>query len=76
MPRKPCDWSTRPTRTSWSVISPLQAGNGIELIEQIKARDERIKTLVSSMHDEALSPSEPCVPGPWATSTSRSPWSG
>lgn len=32
----------------------LQAGNGIELIEQIKARDERVKTLVSSMHDESL----------------------
>lgn len=32
----------------------LQAGNGIELIQQIKDRDERIKTLVSSMHDESL----------------------
>lgn len=32
----------------------LQAGNGIELIQQIKERDERIKTLVSSMHDESL----------------------
>lgn len=32
----------------------LQAGNGIELVEQIKLRDERVKTLVSSMHDETL----------------------
>ncbi len=32
----------------------LQAGNGIELIQQIKERDERIKTIVSSMHDESL----------------------
>jgi DNA-binding NarL/FixJ family response regulator len=32
----------------------LQSGNGIELIQQIKERDERIKTLVSSMHDESL----------------------
>jgi len=32
----------------------LQSGNGIELIQQIKERDDRIKTLVSSMHDESL----------------------
>lgn len=32
----------------------LQAGNGIELIQQIKEHDERVKTLVSSMHDESL----------------------
>jgi len=32
----------------------LQSGNGIELIQQIKDRDESIKTLVSSMHDESL----------------------
>lgn len=32
----------------------LQNGNGIELIKQIKARDQGIKMLVSSMHDESL----------------------
>jgi DNA-binding NarL/FixJ family response regulator len=32
----------------------LKGAHGIELIEQIKARDERIKILVSSMHDEML----------------------
>ncbi len=32
----------------------LQSGHGIELIEQIKARDEQIKMLVWSMHDEML----------------------
>jgi DNA-binding NarL/FixJ family response regulator len=32
----------------------LKTGHGIELIEKIKARDSEVKTLVSSMHDEAL----------------------
>jgi DNA-binding NarL/FixJ family response regulator len=32
----------------------LHSGNGIELIKQIKARDEHARMLVSSMHDEAL----------------------
>jgi len=32
----------------------LKSGHGIDLIEQLKTRDERIKTLVSSMHDEML----------------------
>jgi DNA-binding NarL/FixJ family response regulator len=32
----------------------LKTGHGIELLEKIKARDSQIKTLVSSMHDEAL----------------------
>ena len=32
----------------------LKSGHGIDLIEQLKAKDERIKTLVSSMHDEML----------------------
>lgn len=32
----------------------LKEGHGIELIKQIKARNERVKMLVSSMHDEAL----------------------
>ena len=32
----------------------LSSGNGIELIKQIKARDDRVKMLVSSMHDESL----------------------
>jgi DNA-binding NarL/FixJ family response regulator len=32
----------------------LKSGHGIELIENIKARDPRIKMLVSSMHDEML----------------------
>ena len=36
----------------------LKGGHGIELIELIKARDERIKMLVSSMHDETLFASE------------------
>ncbi|NUQ64235.1 MAG: response regulator transcription factor [Pirellulales bacterium] len=32
----------------------LKSGHGIDLIEQIKAKDERIKMLVSSIHDESL----------------------
>lgn len=32
----------------------LKSGHGIELIERIKSRDPRLKTLVSSMHDETL----------------------
>ena len=32
----------------------LKSGHGIELIEKIKAGDPRVKTLVSSMHDETL----------------------
>ena len=32
----------------------LKSGHGIDLIEQIKGRDDQIKMLVSSMHDEAL----------------------
>ena len=32
----------------------LKSGHGLELIEKIKARDSRVKTLVSSMHDETL----------------------
>ena len=32
----------------------LKSGHGIELIEKIKASDPRVKTLVSSMHDETL----------------------
>lgn len=32
----------------------LNSGNGIELIKQIKVRDENVRMLVSSMHDESL----------------------
>jgi DNA-binding NarL/FixJ family response regulator len=32
----------------------LKGGHGIDLIEKIKAKDERIRMLVSSMHDEML----------------------
>jgi len=32
----------------------LRSGHGLELIAQIKAKDERVKMLVSSMHDELL----------------------
>jgi DNA-binding NarL/FixJ family response regulator len=32
----------------------LKSGHGLDLIEQIKARDGQIKMLVSSMHDESL----------------------
>ncbi len=32
----------------------LRGGHGLELIAQIKAKDERVKMLVSSMHDELL----------------------
>jgi DNA-binding NarL/FixJ family response regulator len=32
----------------------LKSGHGLELIEKIKARDPRVKMLVSSMHDETL----------------------
>lgn len=32
----------------------LKDGNGIELIKQIKSKDEDMKMLVSSMHDESL----------------------
>jgi DNA-binding NarL/FixJ family response regulator len=32
----------------------LKTGHGIDLIEQIKAHDDQIKMVVSSMHDEAL----------------------
>jgi DNA-binding NarL/FixJ family response regulator len=32
----------------------LKGGHGIDLIEKIRARDEQIKMLVSSMHDEML----------------------
>jgi DNA-binding NarL/FixJ family response regulator len=32
----------------------LKTGHGIELIERLKARDPQLKTIVSSMHDEAL----------------------
>jgi DNA-binding NarL/FixJ family response regulator len=32
----------------------LRAGHGIDLIEHVKAHDDQIKMLVSSMHDEAL----------------------
>jgi DNA-binding NarL/FixJ family response regulator len=32
----------------------LKSGNGIKLIELIKARGDAVKVLVSSMHDEAL----------------------
>jgi DNA-binding NarL/FixJ family response regulator len=32
----------------------LKTGHGLELIEKLKSRDPRIKTLVSSMHDETL----------------------
>jgi DNA-binding NarL/FixJ family response regulator len=32
----------------------LKSGHGIDLIEQIKARDDQIKMIVVSMHDEAL----------------------
>jgi DNA-binding NarL/FixJ family response regulator len=32
----------------------LKTGHGIDLIEQIKARDDQIKMIVSSMHDESL----------------------
>lgn len=32
----------------------LKEGNGIELIKQIKSRNENMKMLVSSMHDESL----------------------
>jgi DNA-binding NarL/FixJ family response regulator len=32
----------------------LKGGHGIELIQKIKARSDRVKMLVSSMHDESL----------------------
>jgi DNA-binding NarL/FixJ family response regulator len=32
----------------------LKGGHGLDLIEEIKARHERVKMLVSSMHDESL----------------------
>jgi DNA-binding NarL/FixJ family response regulator len=32
----------------------LRKGHGIELVKQIRARDERVKVLVCSMHEEAL----------------------
>jgi len=32
----------------------LKSGHGIELIEQIRARHEHVKMLVSSVHDEAI----------------------
>ena len=32
----------------------LKGGHGLELIQDIKSRNERIKMLVSSMHDESL----------------------
>ncbi len=32
----------------------LNDGNGIDLIKQLKAHDDRLKTLVASMHDETL----------------------
>ncbi len=32
----------------------LRGGHGIDLIQQIKARQDRVKMLVSSMHDETL----------------------
>jgi DNA-binding NarL/FixJ family response regulator len=32
----------------------LKSGHGIDLIEQIKAKDDQIKMLVASMHDESL----------------------
>ena len=32
----------------------LKEGHGIELVKQIKIRDQRVKMLVYSMHDEAL----------------------
>lgn len=32
----------------------LKDGHGLDLIKQIRLRDERVKMLVSSMHDEAL----------------------
>jgi DNA-binding NarL/FixJ family response regulator len=32
----------------------LKDGHGIDLIEKIKAKDERVRMLVSSMHDEML----------------------
>lgn len=32
----------------------LKGGHGIDLIEKVKARDDQIKMLVSSMHDEML----------------------
>jgi DNA-binding NarL/FixJ family response regulator len=44
-------------RTSPDVVVvdlTLKTGHGLELIEKLKSRDPRIKTLVSSMHDETL----------------------
>jgi DNA-binding NarL/FixJ family response regulator len=32
----------------------LKSGHGLELIEKLKARNPKVKTLVSSMHDETL----------------------
>ena len=32
----------------------LRSGHGIDLIEQIKAKDDQIKMLVASMYDESL----------------------
>jgi DNA-binding NarL/FixJ family response regulator len=32
----------------------LKGGHGLELIEEIRARNDRVKMLVSSMHDESL----------------------
>lgn len=43
------------TRPDVAVIDlSLKTGHGIELIRDIKLRDERIRMLVSSMHDESL----------------------
>ena len=32
----------------------LKSGHGLELIKEVKARNDRIKMLISSMHDESL----------------------
>ena len=47
------NWNER-IPTWWLVDLTLRSGHGIDLIEKIKAHDPRIKTLVSSMHDETL----------------------
>ena len=51
---KPCRRLAR-VRPDMVVIDlSLRSGHGIDLIEKIKVHDPRIKTLVSSMHDETL----------------------
>ena len=51
---KPCRPWHGSAPTWWWSTSRCRSGHGIDLIEKIKVHDPRIKTLVSSMHDETL----------------------